>query len=206
MRCIRILVADRCPLVRRGLLDVLDVERDFRVVACCGDALSSVEAMRKLQPEIAILDAAFPDLDGAEVLAKTSSENIPTRIVFFTTSGEDPDTGRLAEAGAYAVISKDIEPVILMRILRQVADNATSLRSGSELSPTTVGDGRAMHVLTHRERQIIRLVSEGLSNKEIGRQLDISDGTIRVHLHKIFQKLEVTNRTALAALAISQDP
>ena len=200
MRCIRVLVADRCPLVRRGLLDVLDVERDFRVVACCGDALSSVEAMRKLQPEIAILDAAFPDLDGAEVLAKTSSEKIPTRIVFFTTSREDPDTERLAEAGAYAVISKDIEPAILMRILRQVADNARSLRSCPELPPTT------MHVLTHRERQIIRLVSEGLSNKEIGRQLDISDGTIRVHLHKIFQKLEVTNRTALAALAISQDP
>jgi two-component system nitrate/nitrite response regulator NarL len=92
-----------------------------------------------------------------------------------------------------------------MRILRQVAGNATSLRSGPDLSPTTVGDDRAMHVLTHRERQIIRLVSEGLSNKAIGRQLDISDGTIRVHLHKIFQKLEVTNRTALAALAISQD-
>jgi two-component system nitrate/nitrite response regulator NarL len=115
-----------------------------------------------------------------------------------------------AAAGAHGVIPKDVTPEVLVQSLRQVA-------LGQRLSPLPSCDGavwrepgrnafaeNAMTALTDRERQIMRLVSEGLSNKEIGRRLNITDGTIKVHLHHIFQKLEVNNRTVLATLAISQ--
>ena len=205
MRCIRVVVADRHPIVRQGLLDIFDVERDFRVVACCGDAMRSVEAIRKFLPDIAVLDSALPDMGGTEILAMMGSWDLPTRVVFFTACNEDADMETLARAGAHAVISKDIEPAILTQILRRIADNSRSAPSDSDLSPQTANNDHVLHVLTHRERQVICLVAEGMSNKEVGRQLNISDGTIKVHLHKIYQKLEVTNRTALAALAISQD-
>jgi len=101
-----------------------------------------------------------------------------------------------------------VSPEILVQALRQVAEGRRLL-----LLPTADQAVReqiaitesALAVLTDRERQIMRLVSEGLSNKEIGRRLNISDGTIKVHLHHIFQKLEISNRTVLAAMAISQD-
>jgi len=112
----------------------------------------------------------------------------------------------LAAAGAYGVILKDTEPEILVQSLRLVADGQrlwplppSHLPLSREESAVTE---RALTMLTDRERQIMRLVSEGLSNKEIGRRLNITDGTIKVHLHHIFQKLEISNRTVLAALAI----
>ncbi len=109
-------------------------------------------------------------------------------------------------AGAFSVISKDIEPKLLMQILRHVADSHRSsppASYGPELSQEITNIAKAAHALTDRERQIIRLVSEGLSNKQIASRLNITDGTIKIHLHHIFQKLEVSNRTVLA---ISQIP
>jgi two-component system nitrate/nitrite response regulator NarL len=115
----------------------------------------------------------------------------------------------LAAAGAHAVIPKDVDPEILLQILRRVADGKRLLPLPSSdqavfREQTAIAE-KALMALTDRERQIICLVSEGLSNKEIGRRLNITDGTIKVHLHHIFQKLEINNRTVLAALAISQN-
>jgi len=193
-------------MVRRGLSDLLGEQRDFRVVACCGDGTRCMEAIRNFAPDITILDISMPDIAGSEILAIANSENLATRLVYFTASVEDRDLIMLAAAGAYGVILKDAEPEILVQRLRQVAD-------GQRLWPLPLSDQplsreesavteRARTMLTARERQIMRLVSEGLSNKEIGRRLNITDGTIKVHLHHIFQKLEISNRTVLAALAI----
>jgi len=115
----------------------------------------------------------------------------------------------LLAAGAYGVIPKEAAPEILLHALRRVA-------RGQRLLPSVMSDHvgsreqaaiieKPLTVLTDRERQIMGLVSEGLSNKEIGRRLNLTDGTIKVHLHNIFQKLEINNRTVLAALAISQN-
>jgi two-component system, NarL family, nitrate/nitrite response regulator NarL len=102
-----------------------------------------------------------------------------------------------------------VDSDILVQILRQVADGKRLLKLPSSdqvifLEQSAIAE-RALTALTDRERQIMRLVCEGLSNKEIGRRLSITDGTIKVHLHHIFQKLEIGNRTALAALAVSQN-
>ena len=135
--------------------------------------------------------------------------NPSTRVVFFTSSEVERELVMSAAVDGYSFISKDVAPEILVQSLRQIA-------GGRRLLPLPTVDQavlrehsaiteNALAVLTDRERQIMRLVSEGLSNKEIGRRLNITDGTIKVHLHHIFQKLEISNRTVLAAIAISQD-
>jgi two-component system nitrate/nitrite response regulator NarL len=163
-----------------------------------------------LLPDIAIFDISMPGLTGLEILAVANSESLPTRLVFFTASIEDRELVESAAEGAYGVIPKDVAPDILVQSLRQVAEGQRLLPLPSSGQTETQARGSiaiaesVLTVLTDRERQIMGLVSEGLSNKEIGRRLNIADGTIKVHLHHIFQKLEISNRTVLAALAISQ--
>lgn len=207
MHCIRVVIADRHPIVRHGLANVLRTERDFRLVACCRDGPSCIEAIRLFAPEIAIVDATLPNIGGPEILAMIRAETLRTRLVFFTGDVHDSEIAILASGGAYSVISKDIEPNLLLQILRQVASNHISSPPTSyelESAQETPNKVKATPALTDREGQIMRLVSEGLSNKEIARRLKLTDGTIKVHLHRIFQKLEVSNRTVLATLAISQ--
>jgi DNA-binding NarL/FixJ family response regulator len=210
MQCISVVIADRHPVVLLGLTNLLGSENGFNVVASCSDGTSCIEAIRGLLPDIAIVDISMPGLSGLEILAIANSENLPTRLVFFTASIEDRELVVSAAEGAYGVIPKDVTPDILVQSLRQVADGQRLLPLPSSDQTETQARGSiaiaesVLTVLTDRERQIMGLVSEGLSNKEIGRRLNIADGTIKVHLHHIFQKLEISNRTVLAALAISQ--
>jgi two-component system, NarL family, nitrate/nitrite response regulator NarL len=208
MRSTRVVIADRYPVILQGLSRVLEAQPDFKIVAHCADGASCIKAIRKFSPEIAVLDVSLPDISGLEILAITSSEGLPTRIVFFTEF-EERDLGLSGAAGVHVVIRKDVDSHTLVQSLRQVAHGQKVSRLPSydqTESPEQGGNTeKAATALTDRERQIMRLVCEGLSNKEIGRRLNITDGTIKVHLHNIFQKLEIGNRTALAALAISQN-
>ena len=210
MRCTSVVIADRHPVVLQGMMKALGAEGGFEVVASCSDGTSCIEAIRNLVPDVAILDISMPGLTGLEILTIANSESLSTRLVFFTASIEDRELVMSAAAGAYGIIPKDVEIEILVQSLRQVADGQRLLPLPSaqavsrEQGNIAVTDN-ALTVLTERERQIMRLVSEGLSNKEIGRRLNISDGTIKQHLHHIYQKLEVSNRTVLAALAIAQN-
>jgi two-component system nitrate/nitrite response regulator NarL len=211
MRRTSVVIADRHPVVQQGLTSVLESESGFEVVACCSDGRNCIEALRNLSPGIAILDVAMPGLTGLEILAIANAENLTTRLVFFTASVQDHELVMLAAAGAYGVLLKDVGPEILLQSLRQVAEGQRllPLSSCNQFLPRTQENiaitENVLTVLTDRERQIMHLVSEGLSNKEIGRRLNIADGTIKVHLHHIYQKLEISNRTVLAALAISHN-
>ncbi len=209
MRCVRALIADRHPVMLQGLSHVLGAERDFSVVARCVDGASCIEAIRILVPDIAVLDIAMPDIPRQEILGLANSRGLATRLVFFTAFVEDHDLKTLAAAGACDVISKDVGLRDLVQTLRQIAGSRIlTLRSPNEairLAQSATAD-KTLMALTQRERQIMRLVSEGLSNKEIGRRLNITDGTIKVHLHHVFQKLEISNRTVLAAVALSSSP
>jgi RNA polymerase sigma factor (sigma-70 family) len=205
MRCINLLIADRCPVVVQGLRKVLGAQHNFNIVACCSDGMSCIEAIRSLRPDIAILDISMPGLTGLEILRIVSSEGFSTRVVFFTASVEDREL--VMSAAAYGIILKDATLEFLVKSLQQVADGQRllPLPSSDQVSrEQSAVSANTLTVLTNREHQIMCLVSEGLSNKEIGRRLNISDGTIKVHLHHIYEKLEISNRTALAALAISQ--
>ena len=209
MRCTSVVIADRYPVVLLGLSAVLAAHRDFNIVASCSDGTSCIEALRNLAPNIAILDVSMPGVTGLEILSIVNSENLSTRLVFLTASDEDSDLVMSAAADGYSVIPKDVAPEVLVQSLRQIAEGQRLLPLLSSEQAISRGQsaitGNALTTLTDRERQIMRLVSEGLSNKEIGRRLNIADGTIKVHLHNIYQKLEINNRTVLAALAISQN-
>src|SRR6516162_8937353 len=189
--CARVVIADPYPVILKGLATVLDAEPDFRIVAHCADGVSCIEAIREVLPDIAIVDVSLP-----EILAVISSEGLPTRMVLFTAL-EERELRLFHARGVHAVVRKDADPQSILQTLRQVA-------SGQKVLQQPGGDAeKAITALTDRERQIMRLVSEGLSNKEIGRRLRITDGTIKVHLHHIFEKLNVYRRTALAALYFS---
>ena len=207
MRCTSVVIADRHPIVLQGLSHLLGAHCDFNIVACCSDGASCIDALRKFVPDIAVLGVSIPGVTETEILSIVNSENLSTRVVFFTASDEDCELVMAAAADGYSVITKDAAPEVVLQSLREVA---TDQRLLPPLSPEQAVSREqsgiaenALTILTERESQIMRLVSEGLSNKEIGRRLNISDGTIKVHLHHIFRKLEISNRTVLAALAIS---
>jgi two-component system nitrate/nitrite response regulator NarL len=209
MQCIAIVIADRHPVVLHGLSTLLGAHGDFNIVACCSDGKSCLEALRNFAPDVAILAASMPGATAQEILSIARSEHLATRLVFFTDSDEDSELVMSAAADGYSIISKDTTPEALVRSVRQVAKGQAALTLPSyepAVSRVQIAiTQNALKTLTDREHQIMRLVSEGLSNKEIGRRLNISDGTIKVHLHHIFQKLAINNRTVLAALAISSD-
>jgi two-component system, NarL family, nitrate/nitrite response regulator NarL len=208
MRCSSVVIADRHPVVLHGLTNLLGAHQGFNVVACCGDGTSCIEALRNLTPDIAILDVSMSGLSWLEILSIVNSEGLSTRLVFFTASDEECELVLATAADGYNIISKDVTAKVLVQSLSRVAEGQPLLplpSSAQAVSPEKNAiRENALTTLTERERQIMRLVSEGLSNKEIGRRLNITDGTIKVHLHHIFQKLEISNRTELAAFVISQ--
>jgi two-component system, NarL family, nitrate/nitrite response regulator NarL len=207
MRSTSILIADRHPVMLHGFISVLGAHPDFNIVACCTDGSSCIEALRNFAPDIAIVDVLMPDVTLLNILSIVSSENISTRLIVFTSSNQELALLMEAAADGYSVIPKDVTPEVLVRSLRQVAAGERLLPLPSSQQAASPEESAIMEsalaALTDREQQIMRLVSVGLSNKEIGRRLNITDGTIKVHLHHIFTKLEISNRTVLAALAIS---
>jgi len=205
-RGVSIVIADRHPVVLYGLLAMLHSEADFNVVATCHDGATCIRSIRDLCPDLALLDISQPSPIGFEVLAAVKGEQLSTRVVYLSSSSDAGDAAGAIANGAYGIIPKEATPQLLVRWLRQVASGLRLLlplrgaldahdhaaRGATEVLPGT---------LTQREGEIMRLVSAGLSNKEIGRELNLSDGTIKIHLHHIYQKLAIHNRTALAFLA-----
>ncbi|MET0709646.1 MAG: response regulator transcription factor [Tardiphaga sp.] len=204
----KIVIADRYPIILEGLAKLIGEEHDFEVIARCTDGPSCIDALRSLAPDILIFDALMPGVTALEILSIINSEKLPTRLVLFIPSDEGDDLVMSGPAGTYSIIPKNISTPVLLQSLRHVVSKSQflpTLSSRQGIQAQNAITGNALTALTERERQIVRLVSEGLSNKEVGRRLNITDGTIKVHLHNIFQKLEISNRTVLAALAISSD-
>jgi two-component system, NarL family, nitrate/nitrite response regulator NarL len=209
MRRIRIVIADRHPIVLEGISSVLATQHDFAIVASCGDAASCIEAIRLLVPDIALVDLGAPEMSRSDFLALANTAGQGTRVVFFVDTAGDDALQKLVADGVCLVLTKHAKPETLVATLRKVVQirglASRSHSTGQVAEDSRAGEEKSLTQLTDRERQIMRLVSEGLSNKEIGRCLNIADGTIKVHLHHIFQKLDISNRTVLAALAISRN-
>jgi two-component system, NarL family, nitrate/nitrite response regulator NarL len=204
--CISVVIAARYPIVLCGLMTMLRSESGFSVVASCQDSVSCIEAIRDLSPNLALLDASLPGHSKLRILAAIKSEHSCTRVVSLSASSDASDMGLPIAGDACGVIPGDATPDLLVRCLRQVA---------SELKPSPIPKLSDAHrggprhslkslstTLTKRERQIMHVVCEGRSNKEVGRQLYLSEGTVKAHLHRIYQKLAIHNRTALIAYGL----
>jgi DNA-binding NarL/FixJ family response regulator len=210
-RRIRLVIVDRQPIVLLGLKSILGAQRDFEVVASSSDGTSCLAAIRDLSPDIALIADTLPDLTASQILAIAKAEKLFTRLVFFTEPATDHDLAAAIAAGACHAISKYASADAMLRSLRLMTKHSRSPDLHDLLSAGQEADGggrpeKMLERLTDRERQIVRLVSEGMSNKEIARRLNVTQGTVKVHLHNIFQKLEITNRTVLATLALLQRP
>ena len=200
-----IVVADCHPVFLHGLISILQSDRIFDIVASCCDGMKCLQAIRELSPDIALLDSSMPILSGVQVLATSIGEGSRTRILLLAAATEQVSTFAAA-IGAYGVVPRDVLPDVLIHDLRQVAaGQRLSVRASraGEVRTKTYTCENTLAMLTEREHQIAKLVSAGLSNKQVGQQLNLSAGTIKVHLHNIYQKLEINNRTTLTALAVS---
>jgi two-component system nitrate/nitrite response regulator NarL len=203
-RYVSIVLASRQPLVLCGLVSVLGAETEFKVAASCTDGNACIQAIRDLIPDLVLLDVFMPGLTGREIASMIASEQLHTRVLFLTESTESPEILTALPGEACGMVPKDVTPQFLIHCLRQVA---AGVRLLPWIAPTAAAQTieNELIALTKREHQIMHLVSAGLSNKQIGRQLVVSDGTIKVHLSRIYQKLAIHNRTALAALAARQN-
>jgi two-component system, NarL family, nitrate/nitrite response regulator NarL len=205
MSCVSLVIADGCPVFLCGLISILGSEHDFDVVACCCSGIESLQAIRDLSPDIALLDCSMPLVSGVNALATAISEGSHTRIVLLAAPAELRSIFAVA-VGAYGIIPRNAQPEVLVHGLRQVADGRRLSLHGFCAREACSGERdaaeNALATLTGRERQIVNLVSEGLSNNEVGQRLKLTPGTIKVHLHNIFSKLAINSRTALTSLVV----
>ncbi|WP_051448340.1 response regulator transcription factor [Bradyrhizobium sp. WSM1417] len=205
-RCIRLVIAERLPILLQGLTSVFSTQSDFEIIASCSDATALLEAVQTFSPDIALISDSLPRPTLSAILTIVKAEKLPTRLVLFTEHEHDELTSAIA-AGDCGAISKLVSSDTLLGLLRSIAERSAppeGSQSPVEHESDSVKLEKVLGLLTQRERQIVQLVSDGLSNKEIARQLNLSLGTIKVHLHNIFQKLAINNRTMLATLAVSQ--
>jgi two-component system, NarL family, nitrate/nitrite response regulator NarL len=207
-RSISIVVADDHPVVLNGVADVLRFN-EMNVVAVCGDGATALEAIRKWSPDVAVLDILMPGVTGLDVLLSIAADGLPTKVVLLTATASERQLLRAIAGGVRGIVLKEAALTELVQCVRIVAE-------GRQWLPSNLVDAALEHetrrrstsqcllqLLTSREREISLLVAEGLSNKEVGRRLELSEGTVKIHLHNIYQKLHVNNRTTLAALAIT---
>ncbi|WP_369724160.1 LuxR C-terminal-related transcriptional regulator [Bradyrhizobium sp. LLZ17] len=199
---IRLVIADRRPIVLQGFASLFAAEHDFEIVASCVDGAGCLEAVRRLTPDVVLVEDGFSDVTASEMLAAVTAEKLPTRLVFYTASVAHGDLAAAIEAGACSAIPMREEPETLMQSLRLVvppAGRAAASKAGNGAFGKT-----GLAALTDHERKIMRLVACGMSNKEIARQLKVAPGTIKVRLDHISAQLEIKSRTELAAFALSR--
>jgi two-component system nitrate/nitrite response regulator NarL len=207
MRPVSLVIADDHPVVLQGLIALLGEHRDFRLFGSYSNGAECIKAIRKLLPDQALLDINMPSPNGLEILRVVTAERLSTRIIFLAASPSDREIMAAVEGGAFGIMLKAYAPDTLIDCLRAVAE-------GHRWLPAQLVDGalerarqvraqfaRVDNALTQREREVMLLVADGLSNKGVGRRLSLSEGTVKVHLHSIYQKVAVDNRTTLAKFA-----
>jgi two-component system, NarL family, nitrate/nitrite response regulator NarL len=201
---IRLVLADDHPLLLDALARLVGQEPDMEVVARCGDGEAALRAAREHRPDVLVLDLRMPRLGGMEVLRRVAGEAPGVRVVVL--AGE-LDEGGLLEAvrlGARGVVLKDAGPDVLVRCVRTVheggqwLDSHVAGRALERLLARETARQRVAAGLTPREVELVELVSQGLRNKEVAARLGISEGTVKIHLHRIYDKLGVGSRVGLA--------
>lgn len=201
---IRVLVVDDHPIVRSGLVALLDAESDVRVVGEAGDGLSAVDQVQALDPDLVLMDLRMPVLDGAGATARIVAAHPRTRVLVLTTFDTDNDILRAVEAGASGYLLKDTPRRELVAAVRSAARGETVLAPPVAARLVHQMRAPAASALTAREVEVLAAVARGLSNADIGRALFIGEATVKTHLLRAFQKLGVDDRTRAVTTAIER--
>ena len=196
---ITILTVDDHPLIRDGLAAVIGREPDMRVVAEAGDGEEALELYRAHQPSIVLMDLRMPVMDGVEAIQAIRGEFPGARIIALTTYEGDEDIYQALAAGASGYLLKDMLRTELIEVIRKV-------HQGFRGIPPAVAAKLAVHTprigLTPRELEVLRLMAEGKSNPEIAADLGRAEGTMKIHVQNILQKLGAADRTQAVTLAL----
>jgi len=207
---IRIVLADDHPVVRRGLSQFLAEESGLDVVRECEDGESALAAIQETKPDIAILDLRMPGLDGLAVLRRVVENKLNVRVIILAGSITDNEVIEAMRLGVKGIALKEMAPALLVQSIRKVAAGGTWLEKDAvsrvmdRLLQSEEWHEQLNQTLTRREVEIVRMVVSGLNNRDIGEKLFISEGTVKSHLHAIFEKVGVKSRTQLMIYAREQ--
>lgn len=207
---IRIVVVDDHPLILEGIERLLRLESDMELLAKCVNAAEAIEAVRAHRPDLLVLDLRLPDRPGLDLLEEIAREGWEVKTVLLTGAVREDELLEALRLGARGVVLKEMAPELLVRCLRKVAAGELWLESeflGRAVEGVLARDGvagRGRRTLTARELRIVRMAASGLHNREIAEELAITEGTVKVHLHNIYEKLSVTGRVELTILARDQ--
>jgi two-component system nitrate/nitrite response regulator NarL len=218
---IRILLIDDHTLFRSGVRALLQRQPDFEVVDDAADGIEGIKRAKQHRPDVVLLDLDMPGLSGIETL-QLLKQDLPDSVVIMLTVSENIDelTRSLGE-GACGYLLKNIEADTLSSAIRRalrgeavVADDMTAklvanlrapMRGAPEHAPDTAGAPRDTPPLTPRERDIVRSLSRGASNKDIARELDLAESTVKIHVRNVLRKLGLTSRVQIAIYALERD-
>jgi DNA-binding NarL/FixJ family response regulator len=203
---IKVLLVDDHQVVRRGLRTFLEIQDDIEVVGEAADGAEGVERAQELSPDIVLMDVKMPGMDGVEALRRLRELDNPARVLIVTSFTEQRTVVPALRAGAAGYVYKDVDPDALATAVRSVSAGHVVLQpevAGALLSQeeTNSGQGRGGS-LTEREREVLGLIADGRSNREIARALVLSEKTVKTHVSNILMKLDLADRTQAALWAV----
>jgi DNA-binding NarL/FixJ family response regulator len=202
---IRILIADDHPLMREAIRAAIEDEVDLRVVAEVENGLEAVRVVDMVQPDVILMDLLMPVKDGLTAISEIISQNQDARILAFTSSQEDDKITTALSAGALGFLRKDAKRSELLTAIREISQGrpylspviASRLIAGLRKKSPEAPIETPAENLTPREAEIVALIKQGLTNREISEGLMVGEGTIRTHVHNILRKLDLQNRNQI---------
>lgn len=205
-RRIRVLLVDDHQVVRRGLRTFLEIQDDIEVVGEAADGAEGVARTQELSPDVVLMDIKMPGTDGIEALRRLRELENPAKVLIVTSFTEQRTVVPALRAGASGYVYKDVDPDALAGAIRSVYAGHVLLQpevAGALLAQDAPGTGTGRgSTLTEREREVLGLIADGRSNREIARALVLSEKTVKTHVSNILMKLDLSDRTQAALWAV----
>lgn len=201
---IRLLIADDHPIVRAGFEGMLAGKPDLEVVGEAANGAEAAELARRLRPDVVLMDLRMPEVDGVEATARIKAHRPETHVLVLTTYDSDADILRAIEAGATGYLLKDAPREELFRGIRAAARGEPVLAPSVTARLMQRASVPSRDTLSGREIEVLERVARGLSNKQLARELHLSEATVKSHMIHIFDKLGVADRTAAVTRALEK--